>query len=288
MSLQPVFSRPSAVLAPYIAYFFKLESGPPAEGDGPHRVNVLPVPHAQMVFSFGGPSFERVMGGELLPSPDYAITGFTTRTIEYSNPGRLGVCMIGFKPWGLQPFLEKPLRSIIDRNVELSRVFSGVEELEREVRSATDDGARLQCIERFLLIRLARPALDEEIVRSATSIMESKGRVRMQELADALSMSRRQYLRRFQIACGVEPSLFIQLVRFQSTFEAMDQHGAAPNWPAIALEAGYYDQAHFVNAFHSFTGLSPTEYLARMHRTDHGQVFDANRKEDDPMRRMYI
>ncbi|HRH69556.1 MAG TPA: helix-turn-helix domain-containing protein [Flavobacteriales bacterium] len=288
MSLQPVFSRPPALLAPYIAYFFELEAEAPTGDAGPHRVNVLPVPHAQMVFSFGGASFERVMGGELKPSPDQAITGYTTRTIEYSNPGRFWVCMAGFHPWGLQPFFEKPMRPIIDRNVELDKVFTGTEELDRAMRTASDGSARLQCIERFLLSKLRRPALDEVIVGSVKAIMEEKGRVRVQELADALSLSRRQYLRRFQDACGVEPSLFIQLVRFQSTFEAMDQQGAIPDWSAIALDAGYYDQAHFINAFRSFTGLAPTEYLACMHRTDLGKHFDAHRKEDDPMRRMYI
>ncbi|MBK8708501.1 MAG: hypothetical protein IPN30_08445 [Flavobacteriales bacterium] len=106
MPLQPVFTRPSALLAPYISYLFELESAPPADAE-PHRVNVLPVPHAQMVFSFGGPSFERVMGGEQKPSPDFALTGYTTRTMEYSNPGHLGVVMAGFHPWGLQPFFEK-------------------------------------------------------------------------------------------------------------------------------------------------------------------------------------
>ncbi|MBK8708500.1 MAG: AraC family transcriptional regulator [Flavobacteriales bacterium] len=133
----------------------------------------------------------------------------------------------------------------------------GVVSFERDLRDASDPQARIQCIERFLLANLRRPALDEEMVRSATTIMEAKGSRRVQELADALSMSRRQYLRRFQDTMGVDPSLFTQLVRFQSTFEAMDLHGEAPDWPAIALDAGYYDQAHFINAFRSFTGLSP-------------------------------
>lgn len=288
MSLQPRFVRPSDLLSPYVAYYFELESDPPDDGSGPHRVNVLPVPHLQMVFSFGGPSYERVMGGEAKPSPDFAITGFTTRTVEYSNPGRLGVCMAGFHPWGLQPFFDRPMRPIIDRNVELARVFSGTDELERAVRGASDADERLRCIERFLFNHLRRPALDQEMVRSATAIIEARGQVRVQELADALALSRRQYLRRFQDACGVDPSLFIQLVRFQSVFEIMDRKAGSSDWPAIALEAGFYDQAHFINAFRSFTGLSPTDYLTCMHRTDVGQEFDRHRKGDDPLRRMYI
>lgn len=288
MSLVPVFSRPSAPLAPYVAYFFELESPAPASGAPDHTVNVLPVPHAQMVFSFGGPSFERIMGGDRRPSPDYAVTGFTTRTMEYSNPSELGVLMAGFHPWGLQPFFERPLQGLIDRSVLLADVCVGSEHLERDVRNASNTTERVAAVERFLLGNLRRPVLDDALVASASAIMEARGRVRVQELADACALSRRQYLRRFQDAMGIEPRLFAQLVRFQSTFEAMDQHGDAPDWPAIAVDAGYYDQAHFINAFRGFTGFSPTEYLARMHRTRVGEHFDTHRRDDDPLRRMYI
>ena len=35
-------------------------------------------------------------------------------------------------------------------------------------------------------------------------------------------------------------------------------HGAT-----IAADLGYFDQAHFVREFRSFTAMSPTQYLAR-------------------------
>ena len=35
----------------------------------------------------------------------------------------------------------------------------------------------------------------------------------------------------------------------------------ATRWLELAGRAGYYDQAHFVNEFRTFTGLTPTRYL---------------------------
>ncbi len=35
------------------------------------------------------------------------------------------------------------------------------------------------------------------------------------------------------------------------------------NWTQMALECGYYDQAHFIHDFQSFAGITPSEYLAR-------------------------
>jgi len=49
------------------------------------------------------------------------------------------------------------------------------------------------------------------------------------------------------------------------------------DWLKLAADAGYYDQAHFVNEFRAFTGLTPTRYLdvrRRFLREHPGHVFD--------------
>ena len=284
---EPVFLRPSAHLAPYAAYYFALENevGP---GDPPFEVNVLPVPHAQMVFSFGDESFERDMGGPLKHSPGYAITGYTTRTVAYSNPGRLGVIMAGFHPWGLAPFTDYALKQATDRSVELHLAFSGVPELEERIRRAANMHERIALIEAFLLVNLRKPALDEALVAACKEAMARQGRITVAELAVHAGLSVRQLQRRFADRIGTEPKLFLELIRFQRAFELMDQSGASPDWIAIAHAAGFYDQSHFIKDFKSFTGLAPTDYLARMHRTEVGRSFDTHVHKDDPLRRMYI
>jgi AraC-like DNA-binding protein len=284
---EPIFLRPSERLAPYVSYYFIVENEAQS-GEPPFEVNVLPVPHAQMVFSYGDESYERDMGGPLKHSPGFAITGYTTRTVAYSNPGRLGVIMAGFHPWGLAPFLDFELRQATDRNVDLHRVMSGTGALERTVRAATSAEQRIGSIEAFLLSHLRKPALDESIVAACKKATERQGLTTVAALADDADLSVRQFQRRFIDRIGVEPKLFLQLVRFQRAFELMDQSGASPDWIAIADTAGYYDQSHFINDFKGFTGLTPTDYLLRMQRSEVGRAFDENIDKDDPLRRMYI
>ncbi len=39
------------------------------------------------------------------------------------------------------------------------------------------------------------------------------------------------------------------------------QKQSCVNWPEIAYECQYYDQAHLINEFKSFSGLSPKKYF---------------------------
>lgn len=288
MAFEPSFHRPSAILAPYVAYYFALEGPAPDPGAPPRWVQVLPVPHPQLVFSFGDDAQERRMGGAPEHSPGYAVTGYLTQVVEYSTPGRLGVIMAGLHPWGLRPFLAGPPPELIDRNVLLDTLFDRVEPLERRVRGADTLEQRIAHIETFLLSHLQRPSLDQPVVDAVDRILAARGKVRVQDLADDAGLGRRQFLRRFRDMVGVEPRFLLQLVRFQAVFEAMDETVVDPDWTAIAAAAGYSDQSHLINAFRAFTGMSPAAYRRCLRRSDVGLDFDAHTGADDPARRTYV
>jgi AraC-like DNA-binding protein len=65
----------------------------------------------------------------------------------------------------------------------------------------------------------------------------------------------------FQKEVGLTPKLFCRVRRFQRVLRCI-QKGLAFDWTQIALECGYYDQAHFIHDFHAFSGINPSAYLA--------------------------
>ena len=57
---------------------------------------------------------------------------------------------------------------------------------------------------------------------------------------------------------GLPPKLLARIVRFDRLLRQL-RTGAAMSWADLALECGYYDQAHLVREVRRFTGVTPTE-----------------------------
>ena len=55
------------------------------------------------------------------------------------------------------------------------------------------------------------------------------------------------------------PKRYCRIRRFQRAL-ALANRGRHIDWARVALDCGYFDQAHFIHDFRSFAGLTPTEY----------------------------
>ncbi|MEN3338317.1 MAG: hypothetical protein V7647_1993 [Acidobacteriota bacterium] len=81
-------------------------------------------------------------------------------------------------------------------------------------------------------------------------------------MTSAVGLSERRFIDRFRTEVGLTPKLFCRVRRFQEVVRRVHR-ARAVNWSSVALSCGYFDQAHFINDFQAFSGLSPTTYLAR-------------------------
>ena len=56
------------------------------------------------------------------------------------------------------------------------------------------------------------------------------------------------------------PKRYAKVRRFQRALDRLNGD-AAPAWAQVALECGYFDQAHLCRDWAELTGLSPAEFL---------------------------
>jgi AraC-like DNA-binding protein len=66
----------------------------------------------------------------------------------------------------------------------------------------------------------------------------------------------------YEKVVGLRPKSFARVCKFQKAVNLIEQQNQI-EWSAIALDCGYYDQAHFIKEFHAFSGLNPSAYLTQ-------------------------
>jgi transcriptional regulator GlxA family with amidase domain len=89
------------------------------------------------------------------------------------------------------------------------------------------------------------------------TISAHQGNVPMALLGHMTGWSSRHLRRMFHESIGVGPKTFCRIIRFMSAFRIL-RRNPRPNLLDVALDAGYYDQAHFIHEFEDFYGSSPS------------------------------
>src|SRR5262249_25955700 len=82
------------------------------------------------------------------------------------------------------------------------------------------------------------------------------------DVADTVGMSQRCFIERFRHEVGMTPKLFSRVQRFQAVVKAVHKL-ADVDWADVAAACGYFDQAHFIHDFKTFSGFTPAAYFAR-------------------------
>ena len=105
----------------------------------------------------------------------------------------------------------------------------------------------------------ARPPADPEVARTWRRTLTSRGRVRVDGLADEVGWSRKRLWSRFRSQLGITPKRAAQLVRFDHA-----AHLLAAGHPAasVAADSGYVDQSHLHREVKAIAGLTPSGVAA--------------------------
>jgi AraC-like DNA-binding protein len=164
-------------------------------------------------------------------------------------------------PLGARRFFGMPMSELSGRVVELEDLLgAAARELAERLATTPDWPTRIDRFERAIAERvLAAPPAAPELEWAWQRLVATDGAVPVAELAAELGWSRRHLAVRFRSELGMAPKALARLLRFE---RAVKRLRAGDELADLALDAGYYDQAHFNRDFRAFAGTTPTEYLA--------------------------
>ena len=108
---------------------------------------------------------------------------------------------------------------------------------------------------------LRSPALHPAVTFALDTFAGSPHVDRIAAVADSTGLSAKRFIERFKASVGMAPKQYCRILRFQRALRHAEA-GRRVDWTRIALDCGYFDQAHFIHDFRSFAGITPTGYEA--------------------------
>ncbi len=172
---------------------------------------------------------------------------------------------VKFRPGAFYPFVKTPISRFTNSSIGLSDVFgTDALALETMILSLNDGEKMSNVAENFLRERL--PEHDENVAvvnKIIDSITADGTIIKVDDVVDRLSLNKRWLQRLFNHYVGVSPKWVIKRYRLREAAQKL-AHGEVEDWPMLALDLGYFDQAHFIKDFKAMVGKTPAEYAKRI------------------------
>ncbi|MCF2442568.1 helix-turn-helix transcriptional regulator [Dyadobacter sp. CY345] len=194
--------------------------------------------------------------------PEIFLYGQTTKPIEIAAKGIFKTFGIVFQPAALKLIFgldaDELTNSCADFDGLLGNKHTRI--LKMLVNSNTFSEQR-NIISAFLfsIENKIKVDSDKSIQYAVSSILASKGHVRLKDLLSHLQLSERTFERKFKQWVGISPKLFARICQFQASLDSLRTNNYE-KLSDIAFENQYADQSHFIRAFKEFSGFSPCQY----------------------------
>lgn len=240
---------PPAALREYVECFWT-RGAVPVDAT---RHHVIPDGCIDLLFTY-----DSVAGAEG-PASMMAV-GTMTRPLSVGATDAAAYVGVRFWPGRALPFLGVPAAEITDLRVSIAELWRGRDQSLVDTQLTALGGWRAP-FERLLLARLARAEGEDRTVDAAVrAILRAGGNLSIAALAPALGVTRQHLARAFARHVGVPPKMFARVARVRKVL-AKARVASSVDWAALALDAGYYDQAHLAGEVREITGRTPTEWL---------------------------
>jgi AraC-like DNA-binding protein len=192
----------------------------------------------------------------------YALTavGAMTRYLDaVPLPLRIGV---RFQPGAGPVFLRASAAALTDVEVPLAELWGAeATALLEQLAVPASLAARLRALEAWLGRCIAAAPPVDDVVRGVVDrIVRHDGRIGLRALSAGAGLGERQLRRRFEAAVGLGPKRLARIVRLQHAIRLGTSAGA-PGLAQLAVDAGFYDQAHMIAEFRTLAGRTPPAAL---------------------------
>jgi AraC-like DNA-binding protein len=225
----------------------------------------VPFPGTALILGFGDPIAVSTSGHPEDLEGGYLgfLAGISCHPALVESRSQAGV-QVNLTPLGAYHLFGVAMEDLTNRVVRLRDLLGVIgDEIIERLREAPSWEQRFALLDALFLRALCTNRPPTEAVAWAwRQVRSHPGEVPIRDLAGAIGWSHKHLIARFRHEVGVSPHLAGRIVRFDRAARRL----AAPASLAlstVALDSGYYDQAHMVREFREFARCTPREFRAR-------------------------
>ena len=182
----------------------------------------------------------------------------TRALLKTTTGGCVRTIILSFRPGWSFPLLGVASNTLTDRLVPLEDIW-GDRGLCTDLAAARGVDETLDRLARAISSRDTTEPATASLARRAIRLFEA-GETGVAHVATQLGVTARHLHRAFVHNVGIGPKEFARSIRLQ---RAIRLNATSDDWSRIAIDAGYYDQAHMIAEFRDLVGLTPGAYTKR-------------------------
>jgi methylphosphotriester-DNA--protein-cysteine methyltransferase len=222
----------------------------------------------ELIVHLGHP-FARRIGERWVVQPRIFLAGTLTRPWLLRAGSRVRTIGVRFRPAAAATLFRISMADATDRELPLSDLVgrAASRAFARLVRCRQTEARTFSAIEEWLVARIARARAPRSSAGHVVDLIRrARGQTRIDAIARSVGWSPRRIERAFLREIGVRPKLYARIVRLNAVLARLDATERA-SAVDLALEAGYFDQAHLLRDFRLLAGRTP-----RVGREDDGEM----------------
>lgn len=246
------FSRttyfPRERLADYIEHYWLISWDMP-KGER-HQQEVIPHPCTHLTFL----------------KNDSHIQGVCKQKYTHTLQGSGNIVGVKFKPAGFYMYAQQAgieVKDICDKVVDINSIFNiDITQEEHYILSLDAPLKKIEHVEQLLFSHI--PTHDENIAkvnRIVVEIASNKALMKVSDICAHFSIEQRHLQRLFIKYIGISAKWVINRYRLHDALTSVEKNENI-DWAELAIELGYYDQAHFIKDFKQLIGKTPKDYHA--------------------------
>lgn len=188
-----------------------------------------------------------------------------TNAIQTKVQGKYQAFGVMFNPIGMYETYGLSIAECKALSISSSNdlLFGKKEELLQKIQEADSATKKLSLFSSLFFQHSPRkncPPLVVNFIRTISALADNP--IAIKDIATHLNYSSKHLISTFKDVVGITPKKYVQLVQLNRTLLSMKLY-PQKKLTEIALEHGFYDQAHYIRVFKKFSGITPYEFRVR-------------------------